>query len=170
MGLNATEGWARRKVLFRDIVAMMRIYIQESAETEDSFAPQPSTHIHGKRHTNHGQIEPVQQDVLGQAVFNERRADKVDKVEVEADVDDGEDGLFKTVVYVVDVDPFWADLQAGRDPDDADRDVYNEQREEDAPAEAVNGGARNGEEGDAVDDDLHDAVDLEHPEDDCCSC
>ena len=71
------------------------------------------------------------------------------------------------VPVVVDDDIPLRDLELGGDPDARDGDVDEQDQYEDAPFEAADEGSVQGDEGDAVDDDLQGAVDLECPDENC---
>jgi hypothetical protein len=64
------------------------------------------------------------------------------------------------------VDISLVDLQASGDPDTEDRDVYDEEYSKCSPFYSTDSGLRDGKEGDPVDNDLHNTVNLKDPEKD----
>lgn len=101
--------------------------------------------------------------ILGESVINKAGASKVDKVEVEANINDAEDGLFTPVPYIVDVYPCLVDLEPCGNPNNEDADVDDENDEEDAPFQALDMRGNHHEETDTIDDDLEQKLNLENP-------
>lgn len=116
-----------------------------------------------QRDKDDADVELEQGPVLGHARVHELGLDQVDKVEVQAGVQEQEDGLFDAVPDVVDENVFLGDLQLGGDPDAEDGDVDEEDHGAAAPLEQPLGAPRRDEQGAAVDDDLDQAVQLEAP-------
>lgn len=125
------------------------------------------TYIHRHGYHNHGNIIPVKPDILDEAIGDKAGPHEVDKVQVQSYVDDGEEDLLGMVPVVVDDDVSLRDLELGGDPDARDGDVDEQDQYEDAPFEAADERSVQGDEGDAVDDDLQGAVDLKCPDENC---
>lgn len=78
----------------------------------------------------------VEGDVLRESILNEASSHEPDEVKVEPDIDNTEDGLFGTIPNIIDIFPCLVDLKSGRNPNDEDADVDNQDDGKDRPLQS----------------------------------
>lgn len=125
------------------------------------------TYVHGDAEHHEFSVEADQRLVLSQAVLlHEPNLDGAQEVPIQSCVDKENQDLGDLVPDVVDLDKGLAHggNRVRRDPDTEDGDVDGADDDQSAPFEVADGAAVLGDEGNSVDDDLHEELDLECPE------
>lgn len=90
----------------------------------------------------------------------------MNKVVVQGRINDTDQRFLDAVPDVVDSNELVVDLQIGWDPDADNGNVDEDEKGEGAPFDAEDCRPIYGKDGDTVDDDLHESVDLEAPKND----
>ena len=126
-----------------------------------------ATYVHGDGDDHELSIEGHERLVLCETdLVNKPDLDDAQEVPVKGSVDDENEDLGDLVPHFVDLDEGVAHRWHGvrRDPDAEDGDIDHGDDNEGAPFDFADGTPAFGDEGNPIDDNLHEQLDLEDPE------
>jgi hypothetical protein len=122
-------------------------------------------HIQTQTHHNHRDVELKQPPILYQATTQQLPLHQHDEINIQPAIQQEEDPLLNAIPNIVQLDPERIDLQPRGDPDAEDADVDAEHDEEGDPFQPELFALGMDEQGDAVADDLDQALHFQAPAD-----
>lgn len=124
------------------------------------------TYVHGDRNNHQLCVEAHERLVLGETdLVDKPDLHNAQKVPVEASVDDEDEDLRDLVPDIVDLNESWMRwLDVRWNPDTEDGDIDGRDDDDGPPLDVPDSVAMFSDERNTVDDDLHEQLDLEHPE------
>lgn len=121
------------------------------------------THIHAQGNNDNRGVKVEQRLIFGHAIRHQLAFDEVQEVSIEDSVDNEVDSFLNTIPDSVDANVLIIDLQSCREPNTVDGDINSEDKGCGPPLDPKELSLVGDKDGESIDDDLKEALNLEHP-------